>query len=152
MHVSTLSTALAFAASAVLASGEPRADLTITAPDGMCLVGIGEALNITWSPPGDGSDKVTVSLAGGFSNETLIDCGAISSGINNVGIMQWDVNPSKPDGSAWACPQAWSYMRDWAIKITTEDGAEHWSEVFHMMSRPPIATPMDPFFCGSRAG
>ncbi|RYP50895.1 hypothetical protein DL769_010889 [Monosporascus sp. CRB-8-3] len=152
MRVSILSAALAFAAPAVLASGEPRADLTVTVPDGTCLVGIGEAFDITWSPPGDGSDKVTVSLAGGFSNETLIDCGAISSDINNVGIMQWDVKTSKPDGSAWTCPEAWFYMPDWAIKITTEDGAEHWSETFHMATRPSIPTPMDPFFCGSKAG
>ncbi|RYP14205.1 hypothetical protein DL765_006525 [Monosporascus sp. GIB2] len=152
MRVSTLSTALASAASAVPAPAGPRADLAITAPDGTCLVGIGEAFNITWSPPGDGSDKVTVSLAGGSSSETLMDCGAIASDIDNVGIVQWGVETSRPGGSAWTCPEAWSSMLDWAIKITTEDGAEHWSEKFHMATRPPIATPMDPFFCGSKAG
>ncbi|RYO80391.1 hypothetical protein DL766_007152 [Monosporascus sp. MC13-8B] len=117
--VSTLSTALASAASAVPAPAGLRADLAITAPDGTCLVGIGGAFNITWSPPGDGSGKVTVGLAGTcapltcrwqicvvFSNPLL----ARPGDINNVGIVQWDVETARPDGGAWTCPEAWFSM------------------------------------------
>ncbi|RYP51119.1 hypothetical protein DL768_003466 [Monosporascus sp. mg162] len=136
MRVFALPTALVAAASTVLASEASLPTFAITEPAEDCRVVVDKPFHIKWTTRSNGSDKVTVSLAGGKTPQTLLPCGVISSDINDVGHMQWDVKGHKPlDGSAWECPEAWNDLANniFGIKIVTEaDNAEHWSAHFNI--------------------